>query len=163
MKHFLSIMLLAILFSGSLNAQVRVAVLPFTNMHGDAKFNIWCYNLQDSLAQELQVVDPEEKLIQIVPMDSVESVLAEMNLDPANPQYASDLWLAVEKLNVEYVITGNFKVQAKRFLINAYIYDVVTKLPNVDHQVRDIFKKETCIYESVPIIANTLIKAFKPE
>lgn len=163
MKHFLSILSLVILLANSTNAQTRVAVLPFTNMDGNAKFNVWCYNLQDSLASELKLQDAEEKFIHIVPMDSVEAILAEMNLDPANPQYQSDLWLAVARLNVSHVITGNFKIQASRFLINAYIYDVATKLPNNEHQVRDIFKKEERVYEAIPVISRTLIKAYKNE
>lgn len=156
MKFLLRIMIGLAIISSAAYSQTRIAFLPFTNMDGDAKYNIWCYNLQDSLAKEMALKDGDGKMYSIVPMDSVEAVLAEMNLDPANPQYLSDLWLAVEKLNVKHVITGNFKIKAKRFLINAYIYDVATKLPNNEFFARDIFKPEEKLYESVPIIARSL-------
>lgn len=143
-------------------AQIRIAIIPFTNMDGNVQYNEWCFNLQDSLMKELINFDPEGKYFRIVPIDSVEAALAEINMDPNNPQYESDLWVAIQKLNVRDVITGNFKIQAKRFLINAYIYDVATKLPRTDFQARDIFKKEDKVYDAVPIIARTLVKAYIP-
>jgi|YNPMSStandDraft_1061717.scaffolds.fasta_scaffold00011_51 TolB-like protein len=143
-------------------SQVRIAVIPFNNMDGNVQYNEWCYNLQDSLVKELLSLDPNSKYFHIIPIDSVELVLAEINIDPNNPQYESDLWAAIQKLNVRDVITGNFKIQAKRFLINAYIYDVATKLPKPEYQVRDIFKKEDKVYDAVPIIARNLVKAYIP-
>lgn len=163
MKKYLFLFVIYLVTVSSAYALPRIAVLPFTNMDGNAKYNVWCYNLQDSLAKALVEADQGGKLYSLVPMDSVEMVMAELNLDPGSPQYLSDLWLAVEKLNVEQVVTGNFKIQANRFLINAYIYNVATKLPNHEHQARDIFKKEEKVYEAVPIIVRNLIKAYKSE
>lgn len=162
-KIIFNLLVIFIYFSGlNVFSQVRIAVIPFNNMDGNVQYNEWCYNLQDSLIKELLTLDPTGNYIHIVPIDSVEIILAEINIDPNNPQYESDLWTAIQKLNVRDVITGNFKIQAKRFLINAYIYDVATKLPKPEYQVRDIFKREDKIYEAVPIIARNLIKAYVP-
>ena len=162
MKQIL-VVIFIVIAAVNLSAQTRIAVLPFTNMDGNARYNIWCYNLQDSIASEMRLQDLDEMYYRIVPSDSVENILSEMNLDPANPQYLSDMWLAVEKLNVQHVISGNFKVQANRFLINAYIYNVATKIPLPDHQVRDIFKREEKIFEAVPIIVRNLKQAYISE
>lgn len=141
-------------------SQTRVVVLPFTNMDGNAAFNVWCYKLQDSLAKSMIASEQNGKDYIVVPMDSVEAVMAELNVDPANPQYASDMWRAVEKLNVEKVITGTFQYKRDRFLINAYIYYVDTKIPMADFQERNLFKPEAKIYETIPVITRTLTKAF---
>lgn len=140
--------------------QVRIAVFPFQNRDGDMKFNVWCYKLQDSLFKELFTKDPEQKYFILIPADSIEMMLAEMNLDPNNPQYDTDMWTAAEKLNVKKVITGNFNYQAERFLINAFIYDVRMRLPHPTYQARDIFKGEERLFESIPIIVEGLLPAF---
>lgn len=91
-----------------------------------------------------------------MPQDSVEAILASLNLDPMNPQYQSDMWKAVDALNVDRVIIGNFNIQAGKFLINAYIYDPTIKLPDPRYQAKDIFKSEDKIYECIPIITKRL-------
>ncbi|MFP4529197.1 MAG: hypothetical protein ACLFQX_11645 [Candidatus Kapaibacterium sp.] len=144
-------------------AQTRITVLPFQNMDGKMELNIWSYKLQDSLTKSLHQLDPAEEHFHIIPADSVEMVLAELNLDPTNPQYASDMWKAVRMLNAEKVVTGNFNIRARKFLINAYVYDVRLRLPAQDHQARDIFKKEADIYESIPIIVESLKPALMGE
>lgn len=157
------ILLVAALVSPNCFSQVkRIAFLPFQNMDGNFSLNIYCYQLQDSLSKAFLATDGESKYFHVVPADSVDLLLAEMNLDPNNPQYATDMWKAAKLLAVEYVITGNFNMQAKRLLINAYIYDVDTKLPDPDYQARDIFKKEEQVLAAVPIMLKNLIKFFIP-
>lgn len=136
----------------SASAQVRITVLPFQNMDGELKLNLISYKLQDSLLKALKELDPDSKNFYLVPPDSVEQILSEMNLDPTNPQYPSDIWKAVERLHAQLVVSGNFNIQANRFLINGYVYDVNTKLPNLDYQARDIFKSEAKVLEAVKII-----------
>jgi len=156
------LLLLALLISNDCFSQAkRIAFLPFQNMDGNQVLNIYCYQLQDSLSKAFKEADPEEKYYIIVPSDSVDMLLAEMNLDPNNPQYATDMWKAAKLLYVDLVITGNFNMQAKRLLINAYVYDVNTKLPNPDYQARDLFKKEEQVLSAVPMILRQLIKMFK--
>jgi TolB-like protein len=142
--------------AAGLLAQTRIAVLPFQNMDGKMELNIWSYNLQDSLKSALHQLDPEAQHFYIVPSDSVELILADMNLDPTNPQYPSDMWKAVKMLGAEQVVTGNFNIRANKFLINAYVYNVKIKLPHPHHQARDIFKSEEEIYESIPMIVESL-------
>ncbi|MDD3125125.1 MAG: hypothetical protein PHV24_04760 [Candidatus Kapabacteria bacterium] len=133
-------------------AQVpKVAFIPYTNMDGNMELNKWCYSLQDSLQKYFAAADAEEKSMKIVPFDEIEIILADMNLDPTNPQFASDMWKVVEQLNVDYVISGNFVLKANRFLINTYIYDVNMKLPVTTNQARDIF---------VPL--DNVLKAIRP-
>jgi len=93
--------------------QIRVAILPFENADGRMEYNIWSYQLQDSLAKYLISKDPNEFNYRIVPIDSIEILLAELNINPYNPQYASDMWKVVEKLNCQKVISGNFNIQHK--------------------------------------------------
>ena len=116
------------------NAQIRVAVLPFENADGRMEFNIYSYQLQDSLTKALIARDVEAKNYQVVPIDSIEILLAELNIDPSNPQYLSDMWKVVDKLNCNKVITGNFNIQGDKFLLNAYIY-----LPSINPERSGIF------------------------
>jgi TolB-like protein len=139
-------------------AQMKIAVLPFQNMDGLLDYNIYSYKLQDSVFKALKALDPDEKYFKLIPLEDIEVLLADMNLDPTNPQYPTDMWKAAEKLGAEKVLTGNFSVESERFLISAYVYDVDTKLPNLSHQARDIFKKEKDILKAVRII----IKRLKP-
>ena len=155
--------LLAVLFvisfltsSAGLVAQIRVVVLPFQNMDGAISLNVWSYKLQDSVAKVILSLDPNGKYYQLVPSDSVDNLLTQFNLDPTNPQYPSDMWKAVKMLNVNKVISGNFNVKNQRYLINAYIYNVRTKLADPDNQAKDIFKKEENVMESVGIIVDAI-------
>ena len=140
MKRLFTILCILIISSIGLMSQTpRVAFLPYKNNDGKAELNKWCYSLQDSLQKQFSEIDPEGKSMKIVPYDTIEVILAELNLDPSNPQFDSDMWKVVERLNVDFVISGNFVIQAQRFLINTYIYDVSMKLPINTHQARDIF------------------------
>jgi TolB-like protein len=142
------------------SAQTKCAVLPFKNAYGDMKMNIWSYRLQDSLLQALSVLDPEGKNFTFIPIDEIEDELAQLNMDPSNPQYETDMWNAVVGLGAELVVMGDFNFKNERFLINAYVVDVKTKLRNQKRQARNIFKKEKDIMKSVPIIVKKLKKIF---
>jgi hypothetical protein len=148
-------------FAITLNAQIRIAVLPFENSDGRMEFNVWCYQLQDSLAKSLLEKDPQEQYYRVVPIDSIEALLAEMNIDPANPQYASDLWKAVDKLSCQKVITGSFNVQGGKFLLNAYIYIPELKLADPRFQVKNVFKDMDKFYEAVPIMCRKFCPGLK--
>lgn len=160
--NFIYILLFIMGFNYSYS-QVRVAVLPFQNMDGKIEKNIICYDLQDSVYKSLQTKDPEHKQFYLVPSDSVEIILANLNLDPSNPQYTSDLWKAVKLLNIKKVIMGNFNLQADKVLINGYIYDVRMKIADPVNQVRDIFKTEEQIFEAVEPIVNAVLPALMPK
>ena len=156
-KSLLVITLLFIFETAAALSQIRIAVLPFQNKDGKLSLNVLSYKLGDSLTTAYKMQDLTEKYFRIVPMDSIEGVLAQMNLDPTNPQYQSDVWKAIVQLNIKYVILGNFNIESDKFLINAYIYDAKTKLAVPEFQARDIFLKEENIMESIPeIIDDTL-------
>ncbi|MFA6571925.1 MAG: hypothetical protein WCT77_11895, partial [Bacteroidota bacterium] len=138
-------------------AQSRVAVLPFENKDGKLSLNVIAYKLQDSLTKSLIAKDPEEKYYRVVPIDSIEALLAQFNLDPTNPQYASDVWKAVKQLHIKYVLLGNFNVNSGNFLINAYIFNVHTKIAVPRYQAKDIFKTEEKVMESIPEIIESII------
>ena len=154
--------LIALSFANSYS-QTRIAVIPFQNLYGLMTLNTWCYDLQDSLLKSLKLQDPDEKYYHIIPSDSIEALLAELNLDPTNPQYPTDMWKVVKKLNARYVVSGTFNIQAKRYLINCYIFDINTKLANPKYQAKDIFKKEADVMESIPIIVDRILPGLKGE
>lgn len=164
MKKFVTLLVALFIYLSAMNiyAQERIAFLPFQNMDGNMDFNGWCYELQDSLQKSFLYDENNGVLYQVVPADSIDLVMAELNVDPTNPEYPSDMWKAVEKLNCSKVISGNFNVQSNRFLINAYIYDVNMKLPDPRFQARDIFKPEEKILSSIKIITKRLMPAFNP-
>jgi len=158
MKKFTAFFILFSLFLPVLIfAQIRVAVLPFQNMDGDLTLNVFSYKLQDSVANLLRQYDSTQKHFVIIPSDSIDLLVSQFNLDPTNPQYPTDMWKAVKLLNVNAVISGTFNRKAERILINAYIYDVNTKLAYPDYQARDIFKPEDKVMEAVPIIVKKLL------
>jgi TolB-like protein len=141
-------------------SQPKVVVLPFQNMDGNMDLNIICYDLQDSVFKAFEQKDPNNEYLELIPLVDVEEVLFEMNLDPANPQYPSDMWKAVKKLGAQYVILGTFNVQANRILMNTYIYDVDLKLAYPDYQALDMFKPQEKILENVPFIVDSLFPFF---
>lgn len=163
MKKFIDfIVCLFVIFSFTAHSQVRIAVFPFMNKDGNLKLNIWCYKLQDSLTKSMFAKDPEEKYYRIVPFDSVEQMLAQLNLDPNNPQYQSDMWKAADSLNVKWVLCGNFIINGERFLIDGYAFNVRTKLPNPKYHARDIFKKEANVMECIGEISDAIFPLFLP-
>ena len=161
MKVFFTVTLiiLSVVFSSLMPvfAQIRVAVLPFKNMDGQLEYNIWCYNIQDSLAKHLRTHDPEEKKFRIVPIDSVDMALAALNLDPDNPQYFTDMWAAIKKMNVNKVIFGEFNIATGTININASIYDVRIKMPIQKYQAKDVFRKVPNTYDAIDEIGDDLL------
>jgi len=160
MKNIFRIIILIIAFGYSqslFSDPIRIAVLPFENMDGKIDANVWCYDLQDSVYKALKAADPNGEHYEIVSPDEIEDVLAELNLDPSNPQYKSDVWKAIKLLKVKKVVMGNFNIQADKFLINCYIYDAKMKLPDPDNKIRDIFKTEAEILSAVAEIVEALL------
>jgi hypothetical protein len=151
------IALLLVLSSASLLSQSRVAVLPIRNMDGNLNLNSYCYSIADSLRSSLMLADAHGKSYTIVPADSVEAVLAELNVDPNNPQYESDLWKSVALLHCDYAITGSFNTNAGRMLVNVYTYSVETKLPNTTHAAVNIFKAPEKILSMIPVMRDKLL------
>ena len=159
MKKYSTLLILTVIFLGAVVSsfsQKRIAVLPFQNMDGKFEFNEWCYSLQDSLSKVLSSADPEELAYRIVPADSVEAALADLNLDPANPQYFTDMWKAIAKLNVKKVVCGSFIVEGGSMLIKAAVYDVKLKLPHPKHQATNIFKDLDKAFEAIEEISNVV-------
>lgn len=162
LKNLTLIFLFILFFNINTFSQVRIAVLPFQNMDGKIEKNIICYELQDSIFKKLKLIDPDSKYYYVVPADSVEDVLATLNLDPSNPQYTSDLWKAVKILNIKKVVSGNFNIQGEKILLNGYIFDARMKLADPKNQIRDIFKDEINVLEAVDLIVDSIIPAIKP-
>lgn len=138
----------------SLFSQDKVVVLPFINSDGKLEKQNICYELQDSLYKSLELL--ENKNFELIPIIDVETALADLNIDPSNPQYKSDMWKACKILNANKVITGNFNFEAGKFLVNAYIYDVRMKMPNPKYQAKDIFKTNEAYMSSIPEILDAL-------
>lgn len=148
--------LFILLASTAVHAQTRVAVLPFRNMDGHIERNVWSIKLADSLRTALLNIDPTQTAFVFIPADSVEMAISELNLDPTNPQYESDVWKAVAALGAQRVVTGNFFLQGERVLMNAYVYDVATKMPNPTHQAKNLFKSPATYLEAVAVMAKRL-------
>lgn len=133
--------------------QKRVVVLPFQNMDGDINYNLWKYELADSLRTLLYEMDADEQFYHLVDPDSVEMAIGEFNLDPTNAQYESDVWRAVETLNATHVVQGNFFLRGERVLMNCYLYDVEFKIADRKNQAKNIYKKPDTYIAAVPKMA----------
>jgi len=149
MSTFVFLATMLVLTVSSTLAQTRIAVLPFQNNDGKYEYNVWCYSLQDSLTQALKAADPDEANYRVVPVDSLEIALAEYNLDPSNPQYFTDMWKAITKLNIKKVISGSFVIEGGSILIKAALYDVRLKLPHPKYQAPNLFKNIDEAYEAI--------------
>lgn len=141
------------------NAQIRIAVMPFQNMDGNSAFDHWCTDIRDSLQTEIMSGDPEEYNYRVIPIDSVQIVLQELNYDPEDPNAMTTMWKAMEILKVERVVSGNFNVQAGKLLINAYVYYTDLKLAHPKYQVKNLFKSEEQVLSVIPIIHKKLRQA----
>lgn len=150
-----------IITSFALQSQTRIAILPFQNLDGNIDYNIFCYDLQDALTNAVLESEGNGEKFYIVPADSVQLVLSELNLDPSNPQYKSDLWKAVDMLNIKKVVVGNFNKQSDKFLINTYIYNVKMRLAYPTNQAKDIFKTKENIMDAIPEIVTAILPGLK--
>ena len=161
----MSKIVIGVLFFCSFNlfSQVRIAVLPFSNLDGNFDLNTWCYELQDSLTKALKAADPEEQKMVIIPAEKVIDALDNLNVDANSSSFDADKWQIVSDLQVDRIISGNFRIAANRFLINAYIYYPETRLLDPDYQAKDIFRREDKVLDAVPIIVRQLTKAFISE
>lgn len=141
------------------SAQKRVIVLPFRNMDGEVAYNPWRYELADSLRTALLGVDPAQKVFMMIDQDSVELAISELNLDPNNAQFESDVWRAVKNLKADLVVQGNFFLRGDRVLMNAYVYSVEFQVANQEHQAKNLYKTPTTYMEAVPIMTKKLYPA----
>ncbi len=153
------IVILAGAFSAA--AQTRVAVLPFRNMVHDIRYNTWSMELADSLYKALSATEGAGRDFVLVPPDSIEMAIAELNLDPTNPQYESDMWKAVRSLNVAKAVQGNFQLRDDRVLINCYIYDMSSMLADQTNQAKDLYKSTTTYLETIRVIVKRIYPGLK--
>ncbi len=153
---------LTILGSVTAQAQLRVIVLPFRNMDGKIDYNLWQYELSDSLRTVLHEMDPNEEHYHLVDPDSVEMAIAEFNLDPTNAQYESDIWRAVDLIKADKVVQGNFFLRGDRVLMNAYVYDVEYKMADQVNQAKDIYKTPDSYLSAVKKMAKLLYPGLAP-
>ncbi|MDZ4746236.1 MAG: hypothetical protein SGJ05_09575 [bacterium] len=151
--------LLSIAWSVCAFAQARVVVLPFRNMDGEIKYNVWSLQLSDSLTKLLLANDTTQAKFVIVPNDSVEMAISELNLDPTNPQYQSDVWKAVKAMGAVMVVQGNFFLRGERVLMNAYVYDMNTRMAHGTYFAKDIYKSPTSYMEAIPVMVKKLYPA----
>ncbi len=142
-------------------AQLRIAVLPFRNMDGDLRYNLWCYRFADSVAALLQRADTLQQHYTLVPRDSLEMILGELNLDPTTPQYDSDIWKAAQLLGADKIVTGNFNLLPGKILVNAYVYDTRTK--REEAQARNLYRSEERADEISHMIVARLLPYFLHE
>jgi len=162
MKNFFTYVFFLLLFTAlPLFPQIRVTVIPFSNMNGNMQYNKYCFTLQDSIQKVLSERLANSTKYVVVPYDSVEAILTGLNLDPTNPQYLSDMWKAVKTLNIQKVISGDFNFEANKFLINSMIINVRTRLADPNYQVHDLFLPEAKIFDSVKMILDGLIEGFQ--
>lgn len=158
--HMLSLCAVLMLFAAVAGvAQTRVVVLPFRNMDGEIRYNAWSMQLSDSLTKAIMGTDPSQTKFVIVPHDSVEIAISELNLDPTNPQYQSDVWKAVKGLRAVMVVQGNYFLRGDRVLMNAYVYDMYTRMPHDTCFAKDIYKTPTTYMEAIPVIVKKLYPA----
>lgn len=158
----LSVLLLLFVAAGvcsTLVAQTRVAVLPFRNTNGYMEYNERCYQLADSISIALQKHVKENSSFVMVPVDSVMEVLASLNLDPINPQYESDMWKAAELLHVERVVTGTFNVKYNKIFINAFVFNVASKLSDSEHEARSVYRAYDKTFDAIPTIVTAILPA----
>ncbi len=148
--------------AGTAVAQTRIAVLAFRNMDGKIALNAMAVQLGDSLRATLEAADPKQEFFAVVPADSVEMAVSEVNLDPTNPQYESDVWKALRAMGIEKVVQGNFLTEGERVLMNAYVYDLETKMPDAA-QAKNVYKQRDAVLSAIPVIAKRLLPALKPQ
>lgn len=142
-------------------AQQRIAVLPFRNMDHTIKYNVWSIELADSLRNAIAAHEPGQTSFVIVPPDSVEMAIAELNLDPTNPQFESDMWKAVRSLGVAKVVQGNFQLRGERVLMACYVYDLESMLADHVNQAKDLFKTPTTYLDAVIPMLNKIYPGLK--
>ncbi len=153
MRRIITILFLIACFAISgLYSQTRIALMPFENMDGNLELNVWCWDLKDSLETALRELDPNSEHFYIVPQDSIDMAVAELNLDPENPQYKTDMLQALRNLKVKFVVSGNFLLENEKFLINGYIFNLRARMRDPLNQARDIFKSEDQVFEAIPLI-----------
>ena len=150
-------------FSVVIYSQTKIAILPFSNLDGNADYNKYCYEIQDSLTKAFQKVDAENKFIDVLSLEEVDNAMIDLNLDANTPNFDGEKWKVLQILKCDRVISGTFRIVGERFVVNAYIYYPETKISDQTHQAKDIFKKEDKILEVIPVIVKRLSKAFITE
>ncbi len=149
-----------LIFNVALFSQIKIAILPFSNLDGNSDYNKYCYEIQDSLTKAFLEVDIEKKFIDVLSLEEVDNAMSDMNLDANAPNFDGQKWNVLEILKCDRVISGTFRVVGERFVINSYIYYPETRISDQTHQAKDIFKKEEKILEAIPVIVRKLSKAF---
>ncbi len=140
----------------AVNAQVRIAVLPFQNLHGLVDYNELCYTLADSLAKALQ--QEQNQHFVVIHPDTVDLAVLEVNLNPDNPQFLSDRWIVAAKLGADKVITGTLNVRYGKVFVNVYVYDMKTK--KAEFQLRNLYRSQKQYLALVGRIVPKLVKYF---
>lgn len=159
--HLVATAVVLLTAAASVAAQQRVAVLPFRNMDRDIQYNAWSVQLADSVYKALRQHENFGKDFVLIEPDSIEMSIADLNLDPTNPQYESDMWKAVRTLGATKAVQGNFQLRGDRVLINCYVYDMTSMLPDATNQAKDLYKSTTTFLETVRPIVKRIVAGLK--
>ncbi len=157
------IIFIALLLLSSLSLYAvapKISFVPFTNANGDASFDQYTFDVQDSLQKQF-IAGNADGNYEVIPFEQITAQLQEKEIAPDNAQYETYMWQIAEELGVKYIISGNFLNQAGKFIINTYIYDVSMKMPITTHQAKDIFVPQDNILRAVKPIFNRLKPFFE--
>ncbi|MBL8003695.1 MAG: hypothetical protein JNL36_01245 [Candidatus Kapabacteria bacterium] len=153
-----TICILAILFCISYIdtlSQTTVAVLPFRNMDGNIKLDVYSSKLSDSLYKEIEKIAGDLG-IKLITNEQVEKTISSLKEGETHPNYEATMWKAAEMLGTNKVVSGTFNMQNDRLLVNAYIYDSVLRLQDSQNKAINLFKAPESVMEVIPIIVRKL-------
>lgn len=136
-------------------SQTTVAVLPFRNMDGNIKLDVYSSKLSDSLYKEIEKIAGELG-IKLITNEQVEKTISSLKEGETHPNYEATMWKAAEMLGTNKVVSGTFNMQNDRLLVNAYIYDSVLRLQDSQNKAINLFKAPESVMEVIPIIVRKL-------
>lgn len=136
-------------------SQTTIAVLPFRNMDGNIKLDVYSSKLSDSLYKEIEKITGELG-IKLITNEQVEKAIASLKEGETHPNYEATMWKAAEMLGTNKVVSGTFNMQNDRLLVNAYIYDSVLRLQDSQNRAINLFKAPESVMEVIPIIVRKL-------
>lgn len=136
-------------------SQTTVAVLPFRNMDGNIKLDVYSSKLSDSLYKEIEKIAGDLG-IKLITNEQVEKTISSLKEGETHPNYEATMWKAAEMLGTNKVVSGTFNMQNDRLLVNAYIYDSVLRLQDSQNKAINLFKAPESVMEVIPIIVRKL-------
>jgi hypothetical protein len=142
---------------------VVIALFPFKNLDGVAKYDGLSWTFIDSLEVVINAHPNAGSTFELIPVEDVQDQMLAMNVEVSSPSYETDVFEIAKRLGASRIIFGSYLVKYEKANLSVKVSDVKTMLPDQQHMAQRIIVKYDDALSVVEKVAGKILPAFAGE